>query len=211
MISNKSLIDFLSSRLQGPSFWAPALGKRGGVAILCSEAFRGSVSSWQKDSSGRVLSLLLKTNEVKVNLVNIYAPTVPVERNVFLKSLHKYFFPGASLILGGDFNCYDGVRDKYGGNVVLSKELSRFKSNFSLIDAWRSKHIASSQFTWWSPSFTVASRLDTFLISNIFREQIVGCEIVRVAFRIMTLFSLTLMWLLIFNMARVFGNLTPPC
>ena len=25
----------------------------------------------------------------------------------FLNNLHEFFFPGASLIVGGDFNCYE--------------------------------------------------------------------------------------------------------
>ena len=38
MISDKQVINSLSSRWRGPSFWSPAVGRRGGVAILLSSS-----------------------------------------------------------------------------------------------------------------------------------------------------------------------------
>ena len=46
MISDDSVSRAFSSEWRGPSFWAPALGRSGGVAILCSEAYAGNVSVW---------------------------------------------------------------------------------------------------------------------------------------------------------------------
>ena len=66
-----------------PSFWSLAIGRRGGVVILCSPGQRENVSIWQKDPEGRLLSLLIHVNGIKVNLVNVYAPTSPTERGVF--------------------------------------------------------------------------------------------------------------------------------
>ena len=51
MISDDSVSRAFSSEWRGPSFWAPALGRSGGVAILCSEAYAGNVSVWQRDVS----------------------------------------------------------------------------------------------------------------------------------------------------------------
>ena len=66
-ISDDSVSRAFSSEWRGPSFWAPALG-RSGVAILCSEAYAGNVSVWQRDVSGRVLSLTVKFGTFKINL-----------------------------------------------------------------------------------------------------------------------------------------------
>ena len=77
-ISYDSVFRAFSSEWRGPSFWAPALGRSGGVAILCSEAYAGNVSVWQRDVSGRVLSLTVKFGTFKINLVNLYAPTFPL-------------------------------------------------------------------------------------------------------------------------------------
>ena len=117
MISDDVTCRSFSSRWLGPSFWAPACRRRGGVAILCSDRFRNNVSVWQKDSDGRVLSILVTLDDIKLNLVNVYTPTYPTERKTFFQSLHSFFFPNSELILGGDFNCYDSLLDKMGGTA----------------------------------------------------------------------------------------------
>ena len=91
MISDSSVQLRLSSDWPGPSFWAPAVSRRGGVVILGSEAFRDRVSVWQRDTDGRVLSLLITIDDIDINSVNVYAPTRPAERRIFLQS-HAYLF-----------------------------------------------------------------------------------------------------------------------
>ena len=46
--------------------------------------------SWKKDSHGRIVSLLVRSNAVDVNLVNIYAPTDLAERKIFFDSLLNF-------------------------------------------------------------------------------------------------------------------------
>ena len=89
MISDPTMQLHLSSDLLGPCFWTPAVGRRGGVAILRSEAFCDEVTVWQRDTDGRVLSLLIN---ICINLVNVYVLMRPAERRAFLRSLHAYFF-----------------------------------------------------------------------------------------------------------------------
>ena len=182
MISDADQIKSLSSRWTGPSFWAPAIGRRGGVAVLFSRDFRDKVSVWKKDSDGRILSILLKVDDLNINVVNLYAPTAPTERKTFLQSLHAYFFPHSRLIIGGDFNCYDNSSDKFGGNAVLSKDLSDLKSCFRLVDAWRVKHPRDRQFTWFDSSLSIASRLDTFLVSRDLSPHVQLCDILPCSF-----------------------------
>ena len=74
-----------------PSFSAPALGRNGGVAILCSEAYADNVSVWQRDVIGLVLSLTVKFGTFQINLVNLYAPTVPSERKTFFQMVPFFF------------------------------------------------------------------------------------------------------------------------
>ena len=50
---------------------------------MCSEAYAGVVSVWLRDVIGRVLSLTVKFGTFKINLVNLYGPTVPSERKTF--------------------------------------------------------------------------------------------------------------------------------
>ena len=51
-----------------------------------------------------------------VNLGSICVPNTLCERKLSFQNLHEFFFTGSELIIGGDFNCIDSQRDKYGGN-----------------------------------------------------------------------------------------------
>lgn len=59
LISDDGQIKSLSARWSRPSFWSPAIGKQGGVCALFHHRFEGKCLSWRKDSSGRVISLLI--------------------------------------------------------------------------------------------------------------------------------------------------------
>ena len=194
MISDDETIKSLSSRWPGPSYWAPAIGRRGGVAILFSKHFEGKISVWKKDPDGRVLSVQLQFNEISLNVINVYAPTNPTERKPFLRSLHSYFLPHSELLVGGDFNCYDNSIDKFGGNTnpLLSKELSDFKACFRLRDAWRCKHPRDRQYTWYNASLSIASRLDTFLIARNLVNLIHSSDILSCPFSDHDFVSLTI-------------------
>ena len=177
MVSNDHRREALARQWDGPTFWSLAIGRQGGVVILCSPGQRENVSIWQKDPEGRLLSLLISFNDIKVNLVNVYAPTNPTERGVFLKSLQPYLFPNSHLLLAGDFNCYDGALDKMGGSVSIDARLSDLKSVHFVRDAWRFKHPKERQFTWYNSDFSIASRLDSFLITRILCDRVSSCEI----------------------------------
>ena len=110
---------------------------------MVSEDFDGKILNWQKDSAGRILSLLIEKNNTKVHFVNIYVPMVLTERKEFYVHLHEFFLPADCIILGGDFNCYERESDKYGGNVSLAKYSTNFRSSFNLVDIWRKFHLQS--------------------------------------------------------------------
>ena len=74
LISSESTIKSLSRRWPGRSFRSPASGRQGGVVTLISSRCSDEMISWKKDSHGRIVSLLVRSNDVDVNLVNIYAP-----------------------------------------------------------------------------------------------------------------------------------------
>ena len=80
---------------------------------------------------------------LKINLINIYAPTNLTDRKVFFENLHEFFLPADAVVLGGDFNCYKCDLDKFGGNTSLANYLIDFQSTFSLVDVWRNLHPCS--------------------------------------------------------------------
>lgn len=100
-ISSESLIKAVPHRCPGRSFWFPAIGRQGGVATLISPRISDEVISWKEDSPDRIVSILIRTNDVDLNLVNIYAPTNPSERKLFFNSLHDFFFHARRLSLAG--------------------------------------------------------------------------------------------------------------
>ena len=55
-------------------------GGGGGVAVFISKNSNLEVLSWRRDSDGRVLSLLIKSENQLINLVNIYAPVILSDR-----------------------------------------------------------------------------------------------------------------------------------
>ena len=176
MISDVSSQNALAKKWNGPSFWSPAVGRRGGVTVLCSPGMRDKISVWQKDAGGRLLSLLISFNNIRINLLNIYAPTNPEERKIFLQSIRPFLFPHSRVVIAGDFNCYDSILDKM-GSPSIDSHFSEFKSFNFLRDAWRLKHPREKQFTWFNSNLSIASRLDSFLISRLLCEQVTTCQI----------------------------------
>ena len=166
MISDQKSISSLSSRWGGKSFWSPAIGKQGGVLVLINDRFDCEVLSWKRDSSGRLVSLLIAVDRSKFNLVCVYAPTNLTERREFFSELHEFFIPAEGLVLGGDFNCYDSTLDKLNGNVNINNEFKDLKSTFHLVDVWRKSHPGVREFTWFNSDYSIASRLDKFYLSS---------------------------------------------
>ena len=176
-ISNSAVFTTFADAWRGPCFWSPAIGKQAGVLVCISESFPGTVKTWRKDTSGRIVSLLLDFGGFDINLLNIYAPTSLTERKVFFENLHEYFLPSDSRIIAGDFNCYEHQLDKFGGNFVPVTCLSDLRSTFSLCDAWRRLHPRLRQCAWYNSDFSIGSRLDKFFVSNSLMTSTISCEI----------------------------------
>ena len=93
LVSSQTKIDLISKEWPGSRFWSPAIGKEGGVAVLVSPHFRVQILQWRRDAEGRVLSILLEVNRVRVNVVNIYAPTNKTKRTSFLRNYLTFSSP----------------------------------------------------------------------------------------------------------------------
>ena len=174
-ISSDVTIKSVSRRWLGRSFWAPAIGRQGGVVTLISP--KDEIVSWKKDSFGRIISILIRIDGVDFNLVNIYAPTNLTDRKLFFESLHDFFIPASAFVIGGDFNSYENALDKFGGHVVISNECKSLRSNFILVDAWRKLHPHAREFTWFNHDYSIASRLDKFFVSKDLFSPTCQCEI----------------------------------
>ena len=177
LAARPDMIDSLRSKWPGKSFWSPALGKQGGVAILVSPKTDFDVLQWKKDTSGRVLSVLARAGDINYNFVNIYAPTNPSERKRFFDTIPDYFFPNSVRILAGDFNCVENAADKFGGNFVSANELKDLRRSARVVDIWRKTHGNSVQCTWFNADKSIGSRLDKFFIAQDLVSSVIRCDI----------------------------------
>ena len=173
-----SLISTFRSKWKGSSFWSPALGKQGGTVILVPENSDFEIKKWQRDSSGRIVSILASLGDFNFNIVNIYAPTNLTERKCFYESLHDFFFPNALKIIVGDFNCVENASDKHGGVFSQAKDLIDFRTQFKLIDIWQKLHGRQTECTWFNSDQSIGTRLDKFLIDPDLSANARTCEII---------------------------------
>lgn len=90
----------MKARWPGKSFWVPALGKQGGVALLVSQNSRFEATQWQRDSSGRIISVLALLDDIRFNFVNIYAPAILVSEKASLIQFMSISFRIPSRLLG---------------------------------------------------------------------------------------------------------------
>ena len=90
LVSSDANIKALSRQWLGHSFWSPAIGRQGGVAVLFSPRFSHEVRSRKKDSNGHVISILVRVDGVNLNFVNVYVPTNLTDRKSFFKSLYDF-------------------------------------------------------------------------------------------------------------------------
>ena len=182
LAAHLDVIESLRSEWPGKSFWSPALGKQGGVAILVSPKTKFEILQWKKDTSGRVLSVLARVGDINYNFVNIYAPSNQTERKRFFNTISNYFFPNSVKFIAGDFNCIESASDKFGGNFICAKELKELRMNVHLVDIWRKTHGTTTQCTWFNADKSIGSRLDKFLLAKDLVSNVRKCEILPCVF-----------------------------
>ena len=108
-------------------------------------------------------------NDLKLNVVNIYAPNGVSDCKAFFELLHHYFLSQGDYIVVGDFNCVDRAIDKFHSDQFHSSDktsLAALKADFRLVDVYRKLNPHGISFTWSNSSNSQASRLDRFFISQ---------------------------------------------
>ena len=145
--------------------------KSRGTAILFEPTKTYDITDIKTDREGRILSLMVKTENFESNIMTVYAPIIDKERKVFFKTLKRYITRTKYTILTGDFNCVKNINeDKQGGNPQRGTtgylELSAITEELFLKDIWREKHPNEKQFTWNNTNLTIRARLDKIYISE---------------------------------------------
>ena len=174
-INNVGKAKIFDQKWGSRGYWSFGSPRKAGVGVLVTPRSDISVLAHQQDSDGRVMSLLIKKGEIKLNILSIYAPVGISERKEFFEHLHEYFYPGVAKIIGGDFNCIDSDLDQFGhataANKAGAEEVRALKSTFDLVDSWRAEHRKQKEFTWYRKDLTAGSRLDKFLVERRIKGQ----------------------------------------
>lgn len=208
-VYSSETIEKLSRNWEGKSFWSPGSLSSSGTAILFRRHLNINILDFKQDFEGRVMSTLVSYGHLKINLISIYAPNTLRERKLFFQNLHEFFFTGSELIIGGDFNCIDSQKDKYGGNFdtgfVGKQEISKLKSDFYLTDIWWKKIHASFNSLGSMRMQQLLVDLTNFLFLKIWCNQHAHVRLSHVIILITTLFSYLLILVPFVIVDWVFG------
>lgn len=127
----------------GTSYWNPGPSSRsGGTGILIvNKSIR--VKAIQKDSTGRILCLDLNHEGGNFQIMTIYGPNSPGDREFFFDTLQDHAFTTKTMILCGDFNMVENPKlDRQppvdGSNYTEGNvNLQSFLNSHDLSDQWR--------------------------------------------------------------------------
>ena len=151
----------------GRCLWSRGTNRSKGVAILLPPGSNMNISNIRRDTEGRILAATLtdQDDDLQLNIMNVYAPNIPRERQIFFDKLWQYKPGDTNILLAGDFNCIETPElDKQGGNPASGRqgivELNQFVDHNDLHDTWRKSHPNDRLYTWHNKDFTLRSRLD---------------------------------------------------
>ena len=102
------------------------------------------IISTKCDNNGRIVSLLLKIQGQKTNIIGIYCPNDPKLRCEFISCIQNYVLddnPNTPLFILGDFNFIEdfNIDKMYGSNTWQgclrgTKEFNCIKNDYNIVD-----------------------------------------------------------------------------
>ena len=179
--------DLWKSEWWGHSYWAHGSNHSRGVSILIRKGFDFDHKSITLDPHGRYIIAKCLIQGEEMSLVNIYAPNVQIEKQMFYKSLKDRLSKSNidindKIIIGGDWNTItDPKLDKSGGIMIESEtvtdEMKSLLLDFDLTDIWRQQHPETKRFTFRQRKPLIQTRLDYFMISNLIIDMVEKAQI----------------------------------
>ena len=155
----------------------------GGVCFIVKRSLHFNLIYHKEIIPGKIQALKLNIDDKDIVFLNIYGPNN--DDAAFFETLYDFLGENdeEQFIIGGDFNTVlDSNLDKFGGiegsHKKCREKLLTVMENFDLSDVWRSHNPNLRQYTWHSSSKPVIfSRLDYFLVSDCFSNQVSNCKI----------------------------------
>ena len=148
-----------------------------GVSILFSKNFEYTLTNIRKDEDGNLLIVDFITNNIKIMLVNVYAPNQ--DRPDFFENIQNILDENEQdyVLLCGDFNLVlNPSLDSYNyvniNNPMARLKLIQMMHDYQLVDFYRIYHPNSKRFTWRKKNPIKQARLDYFLGNNTLTDLI---------------------------------------
>ena len=175
------LLQETHSEVQSEAMWANEWGGKiicshgdsnaRGVMILVSRNFPGKVFNSRSDGEGRWLLVDVELNEVKISIMNVYAPNK--DSPCFFQKIEKVISEAENnFIIMGDFNLtLDEKLDRFQtshNNEKAKKYLLSVIADLMLTDVWRMRHEDTKEYSWFKKNnltaeIDKASRIDLCL------------------------------------------------
>ncbi|GMJ07534.1 hypothetical protein HRI_004422600 [Hibiscus trionum] len=158
----------LSKRLMGKNFnelaFAPSSGASGGLFTMWNSDFLKVDKTILQDRLIAVIGRMGR-KQMKIGLINIYAPNAGGERKRFLeKVLDLIQTSNVPFIVGGDFNEVVSNEERVG--VSKAQDAPNFLAEFIVKGEFIDLPLSGGKFTWFRGGKNLAaSRLDRFLIA----------------------------------------------
>uniref|UniRef100_A0A1A8PUF6 Reverse transcriptase domain-containing protein n=2 Tax=Nothobranchius rachovii TaxID=451742 RepID=A0A1A8PUF6_9TELE len=155
--------------------------RKRGVAILISNLLSFELISETVDKEGRFIIVKGRIHNVVITLVNIYVP--PESDKNFLKTFFDIIMAKSEgvLVCGGDWNTILNFSQDTTSNKTQktnrSKDLNILIREMDMFDVWRDFHLKERDYTHYSSTHKVHSRIDLFLMNVIDRSKVRECTI----------------------------------
>ena len=159
----------------GCAFFANGSSTSKGVGIFINQKFFCNVHAHYSDPSGRFQILDTEINDVKLSIINIYAPNS--DSPGFFHALNNQMKNRyANKIIIGDFNLVlntkmDRKNSLY-NNHNACETLKSIMSEHNMCDIFRELHPSDRRYSWFRLSKGKASRIDYSIISESLKNRV---------------------------------------
>ena len=152
-----------------------------GVLVLIHETLQFELKSVKKDSQGRFVIVEALVQDSPVLLINIYAPNntydaVDFYENLRTTLLESDYDQDYKFIMGGDFHVPLSLQfNSYGSKTEKQDVVTKIHElmlDFNLVDIWRLRNPDKKRYTWKQNKPLVQCRLDYWLISYDFQDDV---------------------------------------
>ena len=166
-------------------FWSGAFGPsgiQGGVCISIADSWRSAVVDRGILIPGRAQWMLVQWGEIRLGLLNLYAPNHESARADFWSQIADSLPMADEWCIGGDFNMLEAAEDRCGGSqiTVRGSELAaweRLCMSLRIVDVWHSEGFSHEKDSLlFSRSdrrigSSILSRIDRFYVSDLLLDR----------------------------------------